>query len=78
MPDLDPDLDAEVKSMQKEISDRRARMKEGIDFNPDDEFGAQIDEGDQFMATKPWKGVVDNTVPTGYKVSKNDRATPDA
>jgi microtubule-associated protein-like 6 len=30
------------------------------------------------MAVKPWKGVVDHSVPTGYKPSKRDGEGPDA
>lgn len=52
-------------------------MKEGIDFKGG-EFGDEIAEGDQFMAVKPWKGTVDNMVPTGFKSTKNDGAAPDA
>jgi microtubule-associated protein-like 6 len=80
VPDLDPDLDAEVKSMQLNDvkKEKRDAIKEGIDFKPAGDFDANIDEGDQFMATKPWLGTVNNTVPTGWKPSKNDKAMPDA
>ena len=30
------------------------------------------------MAVKPWKGVIDNSIPSGYKPSKIDGAEPDA
>ena len=30
------------------------------------------------MAVKPWKGVVDNSVPSKYKPSKRDGEAPDA
>ena len=36
------------------------------------------DKGDQFMAVKPWKGVVDNSRPSAYKPSPRDGAAPDA
>jgi hypothetical protein len=66
VPLLDPDLDNELKFMQNEVSDKKAKMKEGIDFNDG------LDSGDQFMAVKPWKGTVDNMKPTGFKVTKFD------
>lgn len=30
------------------------------------------------MAVKPWKGVVDNSVPSKYRPSKRDGEAPDA
>ena len=30
------------------------------------------------MAVKPWKGVVDNSVPDGFRPSKRDGEAPDA
>lgn len=30
------------------------------------------------MAVKPWKGVIDHSVPTNYKPSSRDGAAPDA
>ena len=47
-------------------------MKDG------DEFAVELEEGDQFMAVKPWKGVVDNSVPDGFRPSKRDGVAPDA
>jgi hypothetical protein len=37
-----------------------------------------VGDGDQFMATKPWTGVIDNSVPSDYKASANDWKEPDA
>lgn len=50
-------------------------MNDGIDFVADDDGLAA---GDQFMAVKPWKGTVDNMVPTGFKPSKDQGEAPDA
>ena len=30
------------------------------------------------MAVKPWKGVIDNSVPTGYTPNKEDKQIPNA
>lgn len=38
----------------------------------------KVDEGDQFMAVKPWMGVVRNGVPTWYKPSKGESDAPNA
>jgi microtubule-associated protein-like 6 len=34
--------------------------------------------GDQFMAVKPWIGVIKNSVPSKYKPSPRDSEAPDA
>jgi hypothetical protein len=34
--------------------------------------------GDQFMAVKPWKGTVDNMVPSRYVPTRSERERPDA
>ena len=56
-------------------------MKDGVQ-DPDDDGALfkseEVGAGDEFMAVKPWKGVVDNSVPTKYKRSSTDGATPDA
>lgn len=38
----------------------------------------EVGAGDQFMAVKPFKGVVDNSVPSDYKPSKSDGDLPNA
>jgi hypothetical protein len=38
----------------------------------------EVKVGDKWMAIKPWKGVVENSVPTSYKPSSRDGAAPDA
>lgn len=46
VPELDPDLDAEVKSMNNEVSEKKANMKEGIDFKAAGDFDSKLDKGD--------------------------------
>jgi len=38
-PQCDPDLDDEIQALSKQVSDKKAKMKEGIDFKTDSEFG---------------------------------------
>ncbi len=46
VPELDPDLDKEVNSMKTEVSEKKANMKEGIDFKPVSEFDSKVEKGD--------------------------------
>ena len=46
IPELDPDLDKEVKSMNNGVSLKKANMKAGIDFKPASEFDGGIAKGD--------------------------------
>ena len=81
-PDLDEDLESEINPKGLEVSEKRQRMKEGIEFaapKEDDEFGdGEVAAGDQFMAVKPWMGVIANSVPDGYKRNSRDADAPDA
>ena len=44
-----------------------------------DDFAEEdLGQGDQFMAVKPWLGVIKNSVPSSYKPSKTDFQGPDA
>lgn len=38
----------------------------------------EMGEGDQFMAVKPWQGVVDHSVPSNYRPSARDGEAPEA
>lgn len=83
VPDVDPDLEAECNPKELQQSRKKAMMKEGTDIEAEDGEGSlfQIEdagEGDQFMATKPWMGVVNHSVPTNYKKNKRDGDAPDA
>ena len=81
VPDIDKDLENECNP--KELSGKKANVKEGIDFvqksGEDGLFeNVEMGEGDQFMAVKPWLGVVQNSVPTNYKPNPRDSEAPDA
>lgn len=60
------------------FSDKKNAVKQGIDHKAKGEFDMDLETGDQFGAVKPWIGVVNNSVPTGYKPSKRDGEAPDA
>lgn len=54
-----------------------------MDADLNDEDGSlfveeKVGEGDQFMAVKPWLGVVKNSVPSKYKPNPRDSEAPDA
>ena len=58
-------------------------MKEGTDVEAEDDQDGmfkieEAGDGDQFMAVKPWLGVVKNSVPTNYKPNPRDGDAPDA
>ena len=72
VPAIDEDLDDEINPKGLKCSEKRQKVKDG------DEFAEEIEEGDQFMAVKPWMGVVANSQPDGYRPSKRDGAAPDA
>ena len=72
IPTLDEDLEEEINPKGLECTEKRQKVKDG------DEFSVELEEGDQFMAVKPWKGVVDNSVPDGFRPSKRDGEAPDA
>ena len=81
VPDIDKDLEAECNP--KELNDKKANMKEGIDYKKKLDQDGMFEEevvgsGDQFMAVKPWLGVVANSVPSKYKPNKRDGEAPDA
>ena len=79
MPAADEDLEEEINPKGLQTSAKRQALKQGLDFNGgNDEFGEELAAGDQFMAIKPWKGVVDNSKPDGYRPSKRDSEAPDA
>ena len=72
IPTLDEDLEEEINPKGLECTEKRQKVKDG------DEFSVELEEGDQFMAVKPWKGVVDNSVPDGFRPNKRDGEAPDA
>lgn len=83
IPECDSDLEAELNPPELQRDERKERARQGLDFAvQEDEDGmfeeVDMGEGDQFMAVKPWKGVIDHSVPTTYKPSKIDHEAPDA
>lgn len=77
-PEVDLDLEAELMRDFKR-SEVQERAKQGVETLDDTPFLLEsVGEGDQFMAVKPWEGVVRNSVPTGYKRKKGDDDPPDA
>ena len=80
-PDVDKDLEAECNPKELQRSEKKQNVKNGVDFKvTGDEYfeEAKVGEGDQFMAVKPWVGVVNHSVPTSYKPSPRDGEAPDA
>ena len=83
VPDWDSDLENEINPPELHRDEKITKAKQGVEFNvKEDEDGLfateDVGQGDEFMAVKPWKGVVDNSVPSDYKPSKLDGAKPDA
>jgi microtubule-associated protein-like 6 len=84
-PDVDPDLEAECNPAALKFSRVKQNVKDGVDPALTDDgvdealFKEEIvGDGDQFMAVKPWMGVVKNSVPTNYKPNKRNTEAPDA
>lgn len=79
---IDPDLENECNPKQLDKSIKKTNIKEGNDVQLSEEnnslFKAEEVAGDEFMAVKPWKGVVANSVPTNYRPSNRDGEAPDA
>lgn len=83
LPEVDSDLENEINPPELNRDDKISKAKQGVDFQTAEGAGGlfsteEMGEGDQFMAVKPWKGVIDNSVPSNYKPSKTDGNAPDA
>jgi hypothetical protein len=83
LPEVDSDLEREINPPELSRDDKITKAKQGVDFETAEGAGgffeiAEVADGDQFMAVKPWKGVIDNSVPSDYKPSKTDGDAPDA
>ena len=80
----DSDLENEMGVRESANDSKKAGAKYGMDFEVgEDEDGGlfakeQELSGDQFMAVKPWKGTVDNMVPSRYVPTRSERERPDA
>lgn len=83
VPEWDSDLENEINPPELKRKGKVTQAKQGVEFAVAEAEGGlfSIDEvggGDEFMAVKPWKGVIDHSVPSDYKPSKLDGAEPDA
>ena len=83
IPEVDSDLEAEINPPELNRDPKVDRAKQGVDFNTAEGEGGlfsteDVGGGDEFMAVKPWQGVIDNSVPSDYKPSKHDGDAPDA
>mmetsp|Transcript_29967 Transcript_29967/g.29181 ORF Transcript_29967/g.29181 Transcript_29967/m.29181 type:complete len:134 (+) Transcript_29967:576-977(+) len=82
VPETDPDLEKECNPKELNRDPKKTNVKAGVDFSAKEEGGMFEEEegggGDQFMAVKPWMGVINNSVPSNYKPSSRDGAAPDA
>lgn len=83
LPEVDSDLENEINPPELNRDAKISKAKQGVDFETTEGAGGlfsteEMGEGDQFMAVKPWKGVIDNSVPSNYKPSKSDGDAPDA
>lgn len=83
IPECDSDLEREINPPELSRNSKITNAKQGVDFQVQEAEGGlftldEVGGGDEFMAVKPWKGVIDNSVPSDYKPSKLDGAEPDA
>lgn len=83
IPECDSDLENEINPPELHRKDKVTKAKQGVDFGVVEGEGGlfvtdDVGGGDEFMAVKPWKGVIDNSIPSDYKPSKIDGAAPDA
>ncbi|CAG9325772.1 unnamed protein product [Blepharisma stoltei] len=78
-PGMDSDLENETNRREWSRSTVQERVKEGVETLDDTPFLLeQVGEGDQFLAVKPWEGVVKHSVPSNYRPKKGDDDPPDA
>lgn len=62
------DLQAELNLLNQETNEQDSKRKDGVEHDvlPGDFEEEQVQEGDQFMAVKPWVGAVKNSVPSNF------------
>lgn len=78
-PEMDSDFENETYNKEWDRSEVHERVKAGVESLEESPFVVEnVGEGDQFLAVKPWEGVVKNSVPTNYKPNKSDSNSPDA
>ena len=77
-PEMDSDLENETNRDIKRTAVQE-RVKNGVEVLDDTPFLIEsVGEGDQFLAVKPWEGVVKNSVPSNYQPKKGDDDPPSA
>ena len=78
-PEMDSDLENETNRRDLTRSAVQERVKDGVEVLDDSPFLLEtVGEGDQFLAVKPWEGVVKNSVPSNYQAKKGDDDPPNA
>lgn len=78
-PEMDSDLENETNRRELTRSAIQERVKEGVEVLDDTPFLLEsVGEGDQFLAVKPWEGVVKNSVPSNYQPRKGEDDPPNA
>ena len=76
-PGMDSDFENETFNKAWDRSEVHERVKGGVEAA--DEFLIEsVGEGDQFLAVKPWEGVVRNSVPSSYQARPGESNPPDA
>ena len=77
-PGMDSDLENETFNKAWDRSEVHERVKNGVESVDDQFLIESVGEGDQFLAVKPWEGVVKNSVPSHYKALPGESNPPDA
>lgn len=84
IPDCDSDIENELNHPDTEDNERAERIKMGIEYkekksDEGDLYEAEeAEQGDEFMAVKPWIGTVKNSVPSTYQPKKGESNAPEA
>ena len=76
--EVDSDLENETSKRDWNRSNLQERVKEGIEYMDEAFLINEVGQGDQFLAVKPWEGVVRNSVPSNYRPKKGDDDPPEA
>jgi microtubule-associated protein-like 6 len=77
-PGMDSDFENETFNKAWDRSEVHERVKNGVESVEDQFLIEEVGEGDQFLAVKPWEGVVKNSVPSHYQPKPGESNPPDA